>query len=314
MTQPPAPAPAKRITVVGDALIDELRDPSGSREFIGGAALNVAVGLALLGEDVTLVAMLGDDDAATRIRAYLRDFGVHLVASPSAHGTSRAISDRTDGEPRYEFNEAAKRRGIRFDAATRAALDDAGLVVVSCFPFDDTAQYAALVAAIEQPERRVVVDGNPRAGMLADRMAFLANFEDFASRALLTKVGDEDADLLLGNTLDTFVDRLRHTPGTTAGAGAAILATAGRDGATVHDGPISVHADIVSLPGAIVDTMGAGDATLSAIVHHLAHHGVPTTTDAWRGALLEAMTIAAATVRHEGALLRVPRPEPVFPS
>jgi fructokinase len=308
MTQPPTST--KRITVVGDALIDELRDPSGSREFVGGAALNVAVGLALLGEDVTLVAMLGDDDAATRIRSYLRDYGVRLVESPSALGTSRAISDRTDGEPRYEFNEAAKQRGIRFDASTRAVLDEADLVVVSCFPFDFAEQYGELVGAIARPEERVVVDGNPRSGMLADRDAFLTNFEDFASRALLAKVGDEDADLLLGDTLDAFVDRLRLA----RGGRAAILATAGRDGATVYDGPTTAHVDIVTLPGPIVDTMGAGDATLSAVVHHIAQHGVPQSTDAWTAALHEAMTIAAATVRHEGALLRVPRPEPVFPS
>jgi fructokinase len=311
MTQPPAPT--KRITVVGDALIDELRDPSGSREFVGGAALNVAVGLAVLGETVTLVAMLGDDEPATRIRSYLRDYDVRLVESPSARGTSRAISDRTDGEPRYEFNEAAKQRGLRFDAATRAALDEADLVVVSCFPFDFAEQYGELVGAIARPEERVVVDGNPRSGMLADREAFLANFEDFASRALLAKVGDEDADLLLGDSLDAFVDRLRGTQGGRSAPG-AVLATAGRDGATVYDGDSAVHADIIALPGPIVDTMGAGDATLSAVVHHVAQHGVPQTTDAWTTALDEAMTIAAETVRHEGALLRVPQAEPVFPS
>ena len=311
MTQPPAPT--KRITVVGDALIDELRDPSGSREFVGGAALNVAVGLALLGETVTLVAMLGDDEPATRIRSYLRDYDVRLVESPSAHGTSRAISDRTDGEPRYEFNEAAKQRGLRFDAATRAALDDADLVVVSCFPFDFAEQYGELVGAIARPEERVVVDGNPRSGMLADRAAFLANFEDFASRALLAKVGDEDADLLLDDSLDAFVDRLRSAHGGRS-APVAVLATAGRDGATVYDGDSAVHADIIALPGPIVDTMGAGDATLSAVVHHVAQHGVPQSTDAWTTALDEAMTIAAETVRHEGALLRVPHAEPVFPS
>lgn len=309
MTQPPTST--KRITVVGDALIDELRDPSGSREFVGGAALNVAVGLSLLGENVTLIAMLGDDDDATRIRSYLRDYGVRLVESPSELGTSRAISDRTDGEPRYEFNEAAKQRGIRFDAATRAALDEADLVVVSCFPFDFAEQYGELVAAIARPEERVVVDGNPRAGMLADREAFLANFEDFASRALLAKVGDEDASLLLGDSLDAFVERLRGAPGPRG----AILATAGRDGATAYDDGSPVHADIVALPGPIVDTMGAGDATLSAVVHHIAQHGVPQSADAWTTALEDAMTIAAATVRHEGALLRVPQPaEPVFPS
>ena len=299
----------KRITVVGDALIDELRDQHGSREFVGGAALNVAVGLALLGEDVTLVAMLGDDEPAERIRAYLRDYGVRLVESPSAHGTSRAVSDRTDGEPRYEFNEAAKRRGIRFDDATRGALDDADLVVVSCYPFDDGEQYAALLDAVARPEQRLVVDGNPRAGMLADRAAFLANFEHLAARSLLVKVGDEDAELLLGDSLDEFVRRLDAEAG-----GSAILATAGRAGADLHADGSSVHADIVTLPGPVVDTMGAGDATLSAVVHHIATNGVPQTTDAWTDALQEAMTIAAATVRHEGALLRTPAHDPVFPS
>jgi fructokinase len=306
--------PPARVTVIGDALIDELRDPRDSREFVGGAALNVAVGLALLGENVTLVAMLGDDEPGRRIRSYLHDYGVRLVESPSPHGTSRAVSDRTDGEPRYEFNEAAQRRRIRFDDATRAAIDDADLVVVSCFPFDDDEQYSELVAAITRPEHRVVVDGNPRAGMLSDQAAFLANFVDFASRALLSKVGDEDAELLLGDSLDAFVDRLR-TAAQVPSAPGAVLATAGRDGATVHHGDLVVHADIVSLPGPIVDTMGAGDATLSAIVHGVARDGLPQTSDAWTTTLHDAMTIAAATVRHEGALLRVPQREAVsFPS
>lgn len=305
----PGDRPA-RITVIGDALIDELRDRGGSREFVGGAALNVAVGVSLLGEQATLVAMLGDDEPADRIRSYLRDYRVGLVESPSPHGTSRAISDRRDGEPRYEFNEAARRRGIRFDAATRAAIDEADLVVVICFPFDDPEQYAGLVAAIDRPERRVIVDGNPRAGMLADQAVFLANFEDFASRALLVKVGDEDAELLLGGTLDSFVERLR------AAGAAAVLATAGRDGATLHFDERTVAAKIVPLPGAVIDTMGAGDATLAAIVRRIAVDGLPTTGKAWAHALHEAMVVAAATVRHEGALLRMPHAdaELVYPS
>ncbi|WP_430646899.1 carbohydrate kinase family protein [Agromyces sp. GXS1127] len=297
MTQPHA----ARITVVGDALIDELRDPTGSREFVGGAALNVAVGLALLGEDVTLVAMLGDDEPATRIRAFLADYGVRLVESPSELGTSRAVSDRSEaGEPRYVFNEAARHRRLSFDDATRAAIDEAELVVVSCYPFDDEQQVDALLDAIGDPERRLVVDGNPRAGMLHDREAFLDAFERVAARSLLVKAGDEDADLLAREPLDAFVRRLR---GDRAG-GPAVLATAGRRGADLHHGDLDVHADIVDLPGRVVDTMGAGDATLAAVVHHVARDGMPATADAWRETLDEAMTIAAATVRHEGALLR----------
>jgi len=295
------PSEAARITVVGDALIDELRDPSGSREFVGGAALNVAVGLALLGEDVTLVAMLGDDEPAERIRAFLADYGVRLVESPSALGTSRAVSDRSDGgEPRYVFNDAARHRRLSFDDATREALGEADLVVVSCYPFDDAQQVDALLDAVREPERRLVVDGNPRAGMLHDREAFLAAFERVAATALLVKAGDEDAELLAREPLDSFVRRLRS-----AGPDRpAVLATAGRHGADVHHGDLDVHADIVDLPGRVVDTMGAGDATLAAIVHHVARDGMPGDRAAWEAALGEAMTIAAATVRHEGALLR----------
>lgn len=297
-----------RIAVVGDALIDELRDPTGSREFVGGAALNVAVGLALLGERATLVAMLGDDEPAERIRAFLDDFGVGLVESPSPHGTSRAVSDRTDGEPRYVFNQAAQQRRLRFDEATRAALDEADLVVVSCYPFDDDEQVALLLDAIRDPEHRLIVDGNPRSGMMRDRDRFLANFERVAARSLLVKVGDEDAELLIEAPLEEFVRRLgggSPEPGAAASAaGPAVLATAGRRGASVHHGDLEVEAGIVSLPGPVIDTMGAGDATLSAIVHRIAAGGVPATADEWAGALEEAMTIAAATVRHEGALLR----------
>ncbi|WP_242868700.1 PfkB family carbohydrate kinase, partial [Microbacterium oxydans] len=51
---------AGSVVVIGDALIDEIRDDAGVRELVGGAALNVAVGLRRLGVDTTLVAMVGD--------------------------------------------------------------------------------------------------------------------------------------------------------------------------------------------------------------------------------------------------------------
>ena len=46
------------VVVIGDALIDELRDDAGVKEFVGGAALNVAVGLSRLGVPTTLIAMV----------------------------------------------------------------------------------------------------------------------------------------------------------------------------------------------------------------------------------------------------------------
>jgi len=83
---------ACRVAVIGDALIDELRDRSQSIEFVGGAALNIAVGLSVLGIPSTLIAMVGDDSDGEVIRRYLDDYLVTLLASPSEFGTMLAIS------------------------------------------------------------------------------------------------------------------------------------------------------------------------------------------------------------------------------
>ncbi|UUT34833.1 PfkB family carbohydrate kinase [Microbacterium elymi] len=128
------------VAVIGDALIDELRDGTSVTELVGGAALNVAVGLVRLGVPATLIAMVGDDEAGQHIRAYLHDYGVGLLASPAPRGSSRAVSTRTGGEPVYEFNAAARGRRVEFGDAERAAIAAAPITAVSCFPFDDAEQ------------------------------------------------------------------------------------------------------------------------------------------------------------------------------
>ncbi len=290
--------------VVGDALIDEMRDDLGVREFVGGAALNVAVGVARLGIPTTLIAMVGDDDAGARIRAYLADFDVELLATPSPLGTSRAVSERAGGaEPVYVFNAAAQARRIRFGDVERAAIADAPMTVVSCFPFDDAAQAAEFATAVHGSSTRLVIDPNPRTGMMRDLAEFVAGFEDLAPRASLVKIGDDDAHLMFGESLDDSAERMREL------GVPIVLGTRGADGAFVRAvalGDDELVAPIADLPGRVVDTMGAGDATLSAVVARLAQDGEPRDAEGWRGVLDEAMLIAATTCRFEGALLRTP--------
>jgi len=295
------PAGGGRVVVVGDALIDEMRESDSVQEFPGGAALNVAVGLSVLGVPTTLIAMVGDDADGAVLREFLAAHDVELIATPGPFGSSRATSDRTDGEPRYAFNEAAQKRRIVFGPRERAALDAAPLVVVSCFPFDDTMQTDDFLAAVDDGERRLVIDPNPRAGMLHDKSLFARNFESAATRSLLTKVGDEDAELLYGSTLEELRERL------VASGTHHVLATAGRAGASIKtDSGLLVSEPIAPLPGAVVDTMGGGDATLASSVQTFLSDGVPTDAAGWQHLLASAMRIAAATCRSEGALLRVP--------
>ncbi len=289
-----------RIVVIGDALIDEIRDDAGVREFVGGAGLNVAVGLSRLGVPASLIAMVGDDAAGDQIRAYLAEYDVELLASPAEHGSSRAVSTRSaEGEPQYVFNDAAQNRRVAYGAAERAAIADAPMVVVSCFPFDDRAQTDALVDAVTSAGTPLAIDPNPRSGMLHDRDEFVRGFERAASGALLVKVGEDDAQLLYGTSLDDLRDRL-------TGLGVdAVRATYGAGGAAIVAGDVTVSRGISNLPGRIVDTMGGGDAVL-ATTAALVRERLPEAAEDWDAVLSRAMDVAAATCRSEGALLRTP--------
>ncbi|GAA2899345.1 PfkB family carbohydrate kinase [Microbacterium esteraromaticum] len=284
--------------VIGDALIDEIRDASGVRELVGGAALNVAVGLRRLGVDTTLIAMVGDDEAGGHIREYLSDHGVRLIAGPSPLGSSRALVTRSpEGEPQYVFNDAARGRSIRYDDEMRQAIAAADVVAVSCFPFDVPAEVDALADALQ--DARIAVDPNPRSGMMSDIEEFVRGFERLAARAELVKVGADDAALLCDGDLDTLRTRLREL-----GAD-AVLATAGSEGAVIESNAGEFRAPIASLPGPVIDTVGAGDATLAAVAAGLAL-GEPKTDAEWQQLLDRAMLVAAATCRTEGGLLRTP--------
>ena len=287
-------AATARAVVIGDALIDEIRDEHGVRELVGGAALNVAVGLRRLGVATTLIAMVGNDEPGAHIREYLSDHGVTLIETPAPHGSSRAIVTRSaSGEPEYVFNEAARGRSIRYSDSAVAAIRDAAVVAVSCFPFDDPDETDALAEAVAGA--RLAIDPNPRTGMLRDRDAFVRGFERLAAQAELVKVGADDAAVLYDGDLDALRARLR------GGGAAAVLATAGADGAVVETDAGVVSAPISVLTGRVVDTVGAGDATLAAVVA-----GLVAGERDWPGLLRRAMDIAAATCRAEGGLLRTP--------
>jgi fructokinase len=292
------------VVVIGDALVDELigehpgnGSATGSVEAPGGSALNVAVGLAVLGVPAVLVAMIGDDADGHMLRAHLASHDVPLFASRSPLGTGRALSDRTGGEPSYSFSLAMLDRKLTFSASVLAAISAAPAVAITGFPFDDQQQVDEVQRATASA--RLLVDPNPRSGMLHDRTLFRHNLEAIAARGALVKIGEEDAALLYDESIEAVAARF-------VGLGATVLATAGARGATIYHGANSTSRPISSQAGAIVDTMGAGDATFSAVIAALVTAGRSGVEAQWGDILEAAMSVAAATIRHRGGLLRLP--------
>ena len=291
------PAP---VVVIGDALIDELVDEGGTTHIVGGSALNVAVGLSILGVPSALVAMIGDDIDGALIRSHLDDYGVRLLPTITAGGTGVARSERRGGEPHYSFNDSMVGRTLAFDDAQRAAIAAASVVAVSGFPFDAPSQADLLDDAIGAvtPGTVVAVDPNPRHGLLHDADAFRQRLYAFGGTAQLLKLGDDDAQLLYGRPVGEAAPRLlARYP--------YVLATEGRDGASLRVGDARWrHPTLVTADG-VVDTMGAGDAVYASVLAEIAERGLRDID--WYDALARAMGIAAATIARPGALLRVPQ-------
>lgn len=91
------------VLVLGDVLVDELWTSAGSVDVAGGSALNVAVGLAVLGVPAVLAGVVGEDESGDLLRRHAAEHGVTLLTTTAPLGTGRAVSDRTAGEPRYSF-------------------------------------------------------------------------------------------------------------------------------------------------------------------------------------------------------------------
>src|ERR1700754_698146 len=92
--------------VVGEALVD-LVGQRGSRTLVahpGGSPANVALGLARLDNQVTLVTRLGRDALGEMVSAHLRSNGVRVDGGPGqGTSTSLAIATLAAGIATYDF-------------------------------------------------------------------------------------------------------------------------------------------------------------------------------------------------------------------
>ncbi len=287
---------------IGDGIIDAVELMPGKIEYHpGGAALNLAVGLARLGLASQLVTRFGADRYGFLIARYLREEGVGIFNAPNVDFTGVAFSRRQNGEPTYEFSPSMLRRRIAFTDEVMAAVAGAAAVAVNSFPFDDARQSAALVSALAKARGLIVVDPNPRPRLIADMAAYRAGAEKAMAAASLVKLSDEDVELFYGGDGEAMIERFSRL------GAATLLLTHGARGASLHTrSGLSVSVPVAPAAPPILDTMGAGDATLAAVIALILRQGMPQGVEAWRACLEEAMRVAAATCAHAGGALMLP--------
>ncbi|MFD7307686.1 carbohydrate kinase [Promicromonospora sp. NPDC059942] len=294
------------VLAVGEALVDEVRRPDGSSaEHPGGSIANVALTLGRLGREVRLATWLGADARGDLVRGWLAESQVGLVeGSDGAERTSVAVATLDDGgSASYDFDLTWQ--------VPAEALQDAGAG-------DALGVHTGSIAAMLEPGatqvRQVLeaargtstttYDPNARPAIMGPADEVRPHVEALVQLSDVVKVSDEDLAWLYPDTDPVAVARdwQRGTP-------ALVVVTFGGKGAVAVSDAGEVEAVAPSVE--VVDTVGAGDSFMGALIDGLWEHDLlgAARRDALnavdvatvRRLLDRCVAVAAITVSRAGA-------------
>jgi fructokinase len=285
------------VLVVGEALVDVVRRADGSVvEHPGGSPANVAITLGRLGRAPRLLTSFGDDERGAGIRAWLEESHVQVQVAPAERTSTAAATLDETGAASYEFDltwdlgEAeVERADVLHIGSISAVLDPGGR------------QVADLVGRV-RPTTTITYDPNARPALMGDPADAAARVAELVALADVVKVSDEDVawfhpDLELTAAVQAWLDL----------GPAMVVVTRGGEGATVYRQGSSAW---VSAPKVdVVDTVGAGDTFMGALIDGLVTAGVAGEREALRTIddevlqqiLGRAARAAAITVSRSGA-------------
>ena len=326
------PGADRRITVLGELVVDLLPDPSGDAgpegtapRYIarpGGNALNAAVTAGRLGAPVELRARLGTGPLAVHLRRHAELSGVDVSRVVPAHEpvSLAVVGLRGDGSPDYGFHVLGAADWQWTDAELADVVPETTAILhigsISSWTAPGSEAIAGLTERLHAAGTLISVDPNIRP-MLAegpvgtslgnDRDAVRARLYRLLAVADIVKVSTEDLAWLEPEqlhdpaALDDAAQRWAQ-----GGAALTLLTDGARPLRVARPGrPVQRFRP---RPVVVADTVGAGDSLAAGLVTGLLERGVTTRRqlegmdDAMLTAVLEdALLVAALTCTRTGA-------------
>lgn len=298
------------IGVCGEALIDftplERDDEPAYIPRPGGSPCNVAVGLARLGEPATFIGKLSGDRFGDLLHAHLMRNGVDLRWLARGSESTALAFVIPDGNGGHDF---------AFYGSGTAEQSLAPADVPDIFPEDLTAlhfgSYSLMLGssadAYERLMRRecgsriISLDPNVRPALFPDRALYRKRIEDILPFSTLIKVSEDDLAWLY--PAERYMDIAKRW--LTMGP-LIVVVTLGAEGAVgMNKNAITVSP---ALRVDVADTVGAGDAFMSALLARLADGELlrrdalaTLNADALADALAYANRAAAIACARQGA-------------
>jgi fructokinase len=304
----------KKILCIGEALIDmictdkgkSLSDGNNFLKKAGGAPTNVAAAIAALGGNVELLAKVGADPFGRHLIDVMQEFNVSTkwILRDADHFTTFAfVSLMENGERDFYFNRGADSQLSVKDIAP-VDLTEFSIVhfgsATGFLPGPLQAAYQGLLQQCLQHEVFISFDPNYRHLLFQNNtQTFIDQSWNFLKSCHFFKVSDEEAMLITGRA--TLMDAAETLLQKTSGVFAITL---GKEGTMLGmNGETSIVPSITVKP---VDTTGAGDAFVGAVLYQLNSYSLAQiqqlAAGKWKEILLNANKAGARTCEYMGAM------------
>ncbi|MDD2792712.1 MAG: carbohydrate kinase [Sediminibacterium sp.] len=303
-----------KILCIGEALIDMICTDKGKtlaagNHFLkkpGGAPTNVAAAIAALGGEVELAAKVGNDPFGKQLINVMENFGVEtkaMLTDPDHFTTFAFVSLMENGERDFVFNRGAD--GL----LTKEEVDAIDLSNVHIIHFGSATaflpgplQEAYLHLLNKALQQKIYISFDPNYRHLLfpnNTQSFIDQSWHFLEHCNYFKLSDEEAMLITQtNSLESSVESLLKK------TKAVFTITLGKDGTMI--GLNNEYHIVDSIPINAIDTTGAGDAFVGAILYQLSHRSKVQMSELnlgdWRRFVANANKAGARTCEYMGAM------------
>ncbi|MEO6538182.1 MAG: carbohydrate kinase [Ferruginibacter sp.] len=303
-----------KILCIGEALIDMICTDTGlpltkGEHFLkktGGAPTNVAAAIAALGGEVELAAKVGADPFGQQLVDVMKGFGVSttwMVQDKNFFTTFAFVSLMHDGERDFVFNRGADGELSESDM-DGINLDEFSIIhfgsATAFLPGPLQHAYKSLLQKALDKNIFISFDPNYRHLLFKNNTeTFIEQSWFFLQHCHFFKVSDEEAMLLTGSS------SVKDAAGILAEKTGSIFAiTLGKDGTLLsHQKNMETIPSIAVNP---VDTTGAGDAFVGAVLYQLSSLSLSSihllSIEEWKKIIANGNKAGARTCEYMGAM------------
>jgi len=303
-----------KVLCIGEALIDMICTDvnvslSNGQHFLkkaGGAPANVAAAIAALGGEVSMAAKVGDDPFGHHLIELLETMGVNtslMIKDPANFTTFAFVSLMNDGERDFYFNRGADKELTIADLAA-VHLNEYGIVhfgsATAFLPGPLQNTYLELLAKAKQAGCLISFDPNYRHLLFQNNNAsFISQCDPFIESCDFFKLSDEEALLITScDTVASAANALRKK------TKAVFTITLGKEGTLLCIGDNIEIIKSISIQA--VDTTGAGDAFVGAVLYQLNKRTIKdinlVSMEDWKTIIRNANKAGARTCEYMGAM------------